>query len=590
MIDEIFRRTAARHPHHVAVRGWDHELTYRELDRRVDRFARRLWAAGVRPGSVVGLHLEGSAAAIWALLAILRAGAAYLALDPRQPVARRQFILRDAGVEVVVTRSGLASELADSCVTIDVHDATADPSTVGSGCRADGVRLDQVAGPAHVAYLAYTSGSTGAPKGVSVPHRAVVRLVLDNDYLPIGLDDVFVQYAPLAFDASTLEVWGPLCNGACLVIPPPGEPTPAELCAFVGKAGGTVLWLTAGLFHRVVEADLAQLRGLRHLLAGGDVLSPPHVNRALAALPGTVLVNGYGPTENTTFTCCHRMTSAVRSPTVPIGRPIRGSTAYVLDDRLRAVADGEVGELYTGGLGVAHGYVGDPALTAQRFLPDPFAPGPGARMYRTGDLVRWRSGALEFLGRADRQVKVRGFRIELAEVESALAELPDVAEAAVVARRDRSGEHRLAGFVTGPASTLDVRRRLADILPRYAIPASITRLDSLPLTPNGKLDRTQLEGRVAQARPELSSPHREPEAGLEAAVTRLWSDLLELDGIGADDDFFELGGHSLLGVEILGELRREYGVEIAPLTFYLDPTPSGLARAVGSTRHGGEFR
>jgi amino acid adenylation domain-containing protein len=573
MIDESFRRVAARAPRATAVRGWDDELTYGELDARVDRLARRLWAVGVRPGAVVGLYLERSAAAVCALLAILRAGAAYLALDPRDPGVRRRAIIQQAGVGVVVTRPGLAADLDYPCTAVDAADV-ADPLPAAP--------FGAPAGPEDLAYLAFTSGSTGVPKGVCVPHRAVARLVLGADFLPIATDDVFVQYAPLAFDASTLELWGPLCNGASLVVPPPGDPSPAGLCTFVRKAGVTVLWLTAGLFHQVVDADPAELCGLRHLLAGGDVLSVPHVNRALAALPGTVLVNGYGPTENTTFTCCHRMTSAVRGSTVPIGRPINGSSVYVLDDDLRPVADGAVGELYTGGAGVAQGYLGDPALTARRFLPDPFSAQPGACMYRTGDLVRRHDGVLDFVGRADRQVKVRGFRVEPAEVESALRTLPQVTEAAVVARRDRTGVQRLAAFVVGPASTMEIRNRVREVLPPYAVPASVTRVDALPLTASGKVDRQVLEARIPQRRPELRTPYREPGTPLETAIARLWSDLLELDGIGAGDDFFELGGHSLLGVRILTELRRAYGIEISPLTFYLDPTPAGLAGAVSS--------
>ncbi|MBO4207828.1 non-ribosomal peptide synthetase, partial [Micromonospora echinofusca] len=430
------------------------------------------------------------------------------------------------------------------------------------------------------AYLAYTSGSTGRPKGVCVPHRAVVRLVVDNGFLPVHPDDVFVQYAPLAFDASTLEVWGPLLNGACLVVPPPEDLSPEELCAYAGKQGATVLWLTAGLFHRAVENGLDHLRGLRYLLAGGDVLSVPHVNRAVAALPDTVLVNGYGPTENTTFSTCHRVTGEVTGDTVPIGRAIRGSTAYVLDDRLRPVPDGEVGELYVGGTGLAHGYLGDPALTASRFVADPFAATPGSRMYRTGDLVRRAGEQVEFVGRRDRQVKIRGFRVEPAEVEAVAAGVPGVTGAAVVVQGDPSGGRRLAAFVTGTASVLDLRRRLTEALPSYAVPARVTRLDALPLTANGKVDRAALADRETHGRPEVSAGHRPPGTELERAVVQLWEDLMGLDGLGADDDFFELGGHSLLGVQILTELRHGHGVEVSPLSFYLDPTPAGLARTV----------
>ncbi|SCL25793.1 amino acid adenylation domain-containing protein [Micromonospora pallida] len=581
MMDELFQQIAARYSARPAVRAWDGELTYGELHRRVDRFARRLQRAGTVPGAVVGVHLPRSAAAVVGLLAVLRCGAAYVALDERYPPQRRAAILRDAAVDLVLTTSSGMSDLPTGCRGLTVEDVV-DEGPVASP--------DHHAGPDHLAYLAYTSGSTGRPKGVCVPHQAVLRLVVENGFLPVRPDDVFVQYAPLAFDASTLEVWAPLLNGACLVIPPPGDLAPEELCAYVAAQRATVLWLTAGLFHRVVEVGLEGLRGLRHLLAGGDVLSVPHVNRAVAALPDTVVINGYGPTENTTFSTCHRMDSVVTGSTVPIGRPIRGTTAYVLDDRLDPVDDGQVGELYVGGTGLAHGYLGDPALTATRFVADPFAATPGSRMYRTGDLVRRTGGQVEFVGRRDQQVKIRGFRVEPAEVEAVAADVPGVTSAAVVVQDDMSGGRRLAAFVTGTVSVPELRRRLTAVLPSFAVPARLTMVDALPLTANGKVDRTALANWPSHGRPEVSADHRAPATELELTITRMWEDLMGLDAVGADDDFFELGGHSLLGVQILAELRQAHGVEVSPLAFYLDPTPAGLARTVQAAHQMQEIR
>lgn len=581
MMDELFRQIVARHSARTAIRAWDDELTYHELHRRVDRVAHRLRQAGSVPGTVVGVHLPRSAAAVVGLLAILRCGAAYVALDERYPPEHRNTLLRDAAVDLVLTMSSGLPDLPAGCRTLAVADALSSgpaPSVVHQGS------------PDHLAYLAYTSGSTGKPKGVCVPHRAVVRLAVENGFLPVRHDDVFVQYAPLAFDASTLEVWAPLFNGACLVIPPPGDLSAVEICAFAAGQRATVLWLTAGLFHRAVEAGLDNLRGLRYLLAGGDVLSVPHVNRAIAALPDTVLINGYGPTENTTFSTCHRMSSVVTGSTVPIGQPIRGTTAYILDDWLWPVDDGQVGELYVGGTGVAHGYLGDPALTATRFVADPFAATSGSRMYRTGDLVRRTGKQLEFVGRRDRQVKIRGFRVEPVEVEAVAASAPGVTAAVVVAQDDTFGARRLAAFFTGTASVLEIRRRLTEVLPTYAVPARVTRLDVMPLTANGKVDRTGLAGRESHSRPEVSADHRKPGTELELSITQLWEDLMGLDGIGADDDFFELGGHSLLGVQILAELRQAHGVEVSPLSFYLDPTPAGMARTVQAAPQTQEIR
>ncbi|WP_338700444.1 non-ribosomal peptide synthetase [Streptomyces sp. Q6] len=555
-----FARQASLAPERTAVRGEDAELTYGELDRRSDHLARHLQDRGVRPGDVVALDADRRAATVVALLGILKAGAAYLALERRYPAERRRVVLADSGASVVLTRDDL--------------------DTVPEGPAPDPV----TSGPDDVAYVAYTSGSTGTPKGVRVPHRAVLRLVVDADFLTIGPDDVVLQYAPVAFDASTLEIWGPLLNGARLDIAPDRDLAVGELTKHIGHFGITVLWLTAGLFQQVVEYGLDDLGGVRVLLAGGDVLSPPHVNQALAALPGLTLVNGYGPTENTTFTCCHTITGPVDGA-VPIGRPIRGTGVHILDADLRPVPDGERGELYATGDGLALDYLGHPEQTARVFLPDPFDERPGARMYRTGDLVSRRAdGVLEYHGRADRQVKIRGFRIEPGEIEAALAARDDIAEAAVVAQPQPGGGKRLVAFVTGRGgarpATLALRRELGEVLPSYTVPSQIRVVDALPLTDNGKVDRAALATDTSPARPELNAEYRAPAPGIEAAVAGLWSDHLGIEGIGADDDFFELGGHSLVGVRITADLEREYGVQISPVTFYLAPTPAGLAEAV----------
>ncbi|MFE5689333.1 AMP-binding protein, partial [Streptomyces sp. NPDC056512] len=424
-----------------------------------------------------------------------------------------------------------------------------------------------------------------APKGVCVPHRAVLRLVCGADFLTATPDDVFLHFAPLAFDASTLEIWGALLGGARLAVAPDGDLSLDGLLSFVREAEVSVMWLTAGLFHQAVDRGLQDLPALRHLLAGGDTLSAAHVDRALGALPHTVVSNGYGPTENTTFTTVHTMTEPGGATTVPVGRPVHGTDVLLLDERLHTVNDGETGELYALGAGLAHGYLNNAGLTAARFVAAPSGT-PGGRMYRTGDLARRTAdGTLEFLGRADGQVKVRGFRIEAGEVVAALTALPAVARAEVVAPRDSSGTRRLIAYVV-PAdagarpSALDMRTQLAKTLPAYAVPALVRVVDDLPLTPNGKVDRTTLEHRTVQERPEVNAQHREPEGPLEEAVTGVWCDHLGLEGIGADDDFFELGGHSLLAVALIAELHRVYGVEISPIAFYLDPTPAGLARSL----------
>jgi amino acid adenylation domain-containing protein len=564
-----FTEVARLSPDRVALTDGEAELTYAALGARSDRLTSALAAAGVRPGDVVAVESGRGIATIVALLSVLKAGAAYLALDSRYPPRHRELVLRDAGVEVVVVPDDRVVVLPAG-----VRAVRSDVEHPDLGFPRPEVHAEDVA------YLAYTSGSTGAPKGVCVPHRAVGRLVVGADFLPIGPDDVFLHFAPAAFDASTLEIWGPLLNGARLVLAPPHDLSVTELTKFAGRHGVTVLWLTAGLFHQAVETGLDDLRGLRYLIAGGDVVSPAHVRRAVATLPGTAVVNGYGPTENTTFTCCHRVTEPTYD-SVPIGRPIRGTGVHVLDENLAPVPDGTIGELYATGAGLAHGYWGSPALTAERFLPDTVSGAPGQRMYRTGDLVRRRpDGVLLYHGRADQQVKIRGFRIELGAVEAALAEVPGVADAVAVVE---AGSRLVAWVVATPGtrlSTLDIRGQLGDVLPGYALPARIRLADELPLTANGKVDRGALASETSSDRPELSAGYRAPEGEVAQAVATVWTDHLGVDGIGADDDFFELGGHSLLGVRIIGELAGRFGVEVSPMDFYLEPTPAGLAQVI----------
>ncbi|MEV7175234.1 non-ribosomal peptide synthetase [Kitasatospora sp. NPDC093679] len=570
-----FRRCCERFGDRVALSDEHTSLTYAELAAEADRLAARLVERGVRAGDVVAVLTRRSVDGIVALLAVVSAGAAYLALDTRYPAARTEFMLRDSGARLVVTQRELADGLPDGFATVFADDRA--PAGTPAAVRAADPSGEDLA------YVAYTSGSTGTPKGVMVPHRGVVRLVVDPDFVTITPEDVLLQIGPLAFDASTFEIWGALLNGARLVVAPPGDLSLAETTGFVRASGVTVLLLTTGLLHQVVDHGLDDLKQVRYLLTGGDVLSADHADRAVAALPGTVLVNGYGPTENTTYTCCHAFDSPLHTPSVPIGRPINGTWVRVLDPELRPVAPGGTGELYTGGTGLAHGYLGRPALTAERFLPDP--EGDGARMYRTGDLVRSTAPAIEFLGRADRQVKIRGFRIELGEVEAALAGLPAVAQHHLAKAQAPTGGHALhAALVLRKdhrrTSLLELRASLAEVLPSYAVPSLITVVDEFPLTANGKVDAAALAARTRVRSPQLMTEYRGPGSPAEQAVVSLWSDHFGVAGIGADDDFFELGGHSLLGVKIIAELHQAFGVDISPRDFYFDPTPAGMARLV----------
>ncbi|MEV6122674.1 non-ribosomal peptide synthetase [Streptomyces sp. NPDC052077] len=579
-VHAAFERRAARTPDTVAIGLGGDRLTYRQLNERANRLARHLREGGAGVETPVGVCLERSVGTVVALLAVLKAGGHYVALDTRQPRARHELLVAEAGLDLLIAHGPTLEGVAGLGRVQDLD--VLDEALAGQPAGNLGVPV----GPETAAYIAYTSGSTGTPKGAVVPHRAVLRLVLDSDYLTVGPDDVFLMAAPLAFDASTLEIWAPLLNGARLAVQPPGGLSPEALAATVAEEGVSVLWLTAGLFHQMAEGPLDRLGGLRVLLAGGDVLSPRHVDRVLAALPGITVVNGYGPTENTTFTCCHPMTAPVGDGPVPIGRPVNGTEVHVLDGALRPVPDGTAGELYAGGSGLARGYAGRAALTADRFVPDPFSGRPGARLYRTGDLVRRRpDGALDFLGRADRQVKVRGFRIEPGEVENALLDQPGVRDAGVVVHTHPETGKRLVAFFAGdddvrPAA---LREALARTLPPHLVPSAVARLGALPLTANGKVDRAALEAREIRERPDLDSDFRSPSPGLEHELAALWAELMGLDEIGADDDFFELGGHSLQATVLIRRIGERYGLRVRLRDLYLNPTVAELAELVGES-------
>ncbi len=577
-IHHLFEAQVAQRPEAIALIFEAQRLTYHELNQRANQLAHYLRTLGVGPDVVVGLYLERSVELIIALLGILKAGGAYLALDPAYPQERLAFMLADAQVPVLLTQWIFAERLPAHSRVIYLTEATDTIALHSTHNLPGGV------GPDHLAYVAYTSGSTGQPKGVAVPHRGVVRLVQKTNYVHFSSDEVLLQLAPVAFDASTFEIWGALLNGSRLVVFPAHTPSLDELADALRRYEITTLWLTAGLFHLMVDTYPEALSGLHQLLAGGDVLSPAHVHKARQAMGSGRLINGYGPTENTTFTCCYTVPVEVDGvSTVPIGRPVANTEVYVLDQTLQPVPIGVAGELYIGGAGLARGYLGESELTASKFIPHPFSLASGARLYQTGDRVRYRpDGTLEFLGRLDAQVKIRGFRIELGEIESVLAEHPTVQSTVVVARTEGVMKQIVAYVVPvaeQDSTVSELRSFLQARLPEYMLPSAFVVLEILPLTTNGKIDRQALPA-PDWSKLDSGKVFVAPRDQWESQLTLIWEDILGIQGIGVKDNFFELGGHSLLAVRLVTQIKKVFGKSLPLVTLFKASTIEQLANTL----------
>ena len=582
-VHDLFERRVRLQPSTVALSAGGVQLTYDQLNRQANRLAHRLRKLGVRRDLPVGVWMERSPEAIVALLAILKAGGAYVPLDPGYPVERLAFMMEDTEAPVILTQSDIAHR-ATGLVQTEENKRKFICLDAGILGNEPDENLPHRTQANDLAYVIYTSGSTGRPKGVAIPHRGVVRLVTNTNYTRFSPEETFLQLAPLSFDASTFEIWGALLNGGRLALLPSPSPSLEEIGSAIRGYGVTTLWLTAGLFNAMVDERLADLRPVRQLLAGGDVLSVAHVARAIRALPDTCLVNGYGPTESTTFACCHTITPAdAQGRAIPIGRPIANTTAYILDSMLNPVPDDTEGELFLGGDGLARGYWRNPALTAEKFVANPFSDEPGARLYRTGDRARRRpDGVIEFLGRLDSQIKLRGFRIEPGEIEAAMRRQPGVLDCVVIAREDVPGEKRLVGYVvrdsveTATVGQSELIELLGKSLPNYMLPSAIVFVSSLPRTANGKVDRNALpppEETIAQSVADLVVP-RTP---LEAELAVAWETVLGLKNIGITDNFFTLGGHSLSGLRLVNRISEKVGFPV-PLTIVFEaPTIAEMA-------------
>ncbi|MEV8631251.1 amino acid adenylation domain-containing protein, partial [Streptosporangium sp. NPDC051023] len=568
-VHTLFERQAYATPDAVALVSGERRVSYSELDALAGRLALALTEAGVRPGTVVGVHLERGVGLIAALLGVLKTGAAYTLLDPAFPAERLSLVLRDVSADVVVTTRELRNGTALDATPLFADDALDMPPVAGPGVA---VRPDDVA------CVMFTSGSTGRPKGVAAPHRALATTFLGQEYVDFGPGQVWLQSSPVSWDAFALEVFGALLHGGTCVLPQGRRTDLAEIAAMVAGHGVTVLQLSAGLFNALLDERPEVFGSLRIAMTAGDVASVAHVRRALRDFPGLVLLNGYGPVESMGFTTYYRITDADRGrPSISVGGPLAGKSALVLDGNLGVVPIGVVGELYVAGGGLAHGYVRRPGMSAGRFVANPYG-AAGSRMYRTGDLARWRpDGVLEFVGRADDQVKVRGFRVELGEVETALRNVPGVVDTAVTVGTDTSGGHRLVGYLVGEAETEAVRAAVAAVLPEYMVPSVFVILEALPLTPNGKLDRRALPAPVF----EREVGGRGPRTPREEILCGLFAEVLGVARVGIDDGFFDLGGHSLLATRLISRIRSSLGVELSVRELFQSPTVAGIAAAAG---------
>jgi aspartate racemase len=576
-IHELFEKETARCPDAVAIRFGGRQLTYREINQRANQIAHRLRKLGVGPEVLVGTLLDRSPDLIIGLLGILKAGGAFVPLDSSYPMERLEFMAADISAPVMLVQDSVVQRISNPAW---LH---------GKGFSWD-VDQESVDNPIHVttaenlAYVMYTSGSTGRPKGVMVDHRAVVRLVKNTKYIDLSEREVFLQFSPVSFDASTLEIWGALLNGGCLAMMPPERQSLRDLGAAIQQYGVTTLWLTSGLFNVMVEQQLEDLRPLKQLLAGGDSLSPSHVRKAFETLSECRLINGYGPTEGTTFTCCHTISQEdIQGSSIPIGRPISNTQVYVLDSDNELVPPGEIGELCIGGDGLARGYLNQPELTAEKFVRCRFEDGHERRIYKTGDLALHRSdGSIEFLGRADNQVKINGYRIEPGEIETLLMQHPSVRSCIVVSRQDQPGERKLVAYVVpgGGCSITELRAYLQTKLPVYMLPSAFVFMEWLPLSPNGKVDRAALPP------PEVTSGVSRPrsvQSELEQKIESAWMKVLGLPQVGADENFFDVGGDSLQVLTVHAEIQKVIQSEFPLTDLFEYSTIHSLAKHLAGT-------
>ena len=576
-VEAVFRARIDAWRERIAVQGPDRQLSYDELDRRSNSLAHRLRAHGLTNGEIAGVATAEIERFSIATLAILKAGGAYLPIDTRYPVERVREILEDAAPMILLADATFPQGLVPPATRV-LRDYLDDEALAGfseGGIEPTGSADD-------TAYVCYTSGSTGQPKGIEIAHRGIPNLVSDLALVPFTPADRVAQASNLAFDAITFELWGALLHGASLVhLPREVLLCASSLAEHIESQQLTVLFLTTSLFNALAGIRCDAFGKLDTLLIGGEAADPASVEKVLrSGRPPKRLVNGYGPTETTTFATCHEVTLAdLAAKRIPIGKPLHNVTTRILDSQMRPVATGEPGELCVGGVGLAKGYLRRPDLTHERFVADPLRPDGAERIYRTGDECReLPDGSIVYERRMDDQVKIRGLRVEPSDVAAILRSLPGVEEAVVLGREAAFGTKELVGFVRGrEVSPKELRRKLAALLPGYMIPAVIRHVEDFPLTANGKLDRATLL--AGCSRPDAGNFRERTSTALEVEdqLRAIWERLLAVSRVGLNDDFFSLGGHSLLAIELLCEIERSFGVDVPIVTFLQNPTIKQLA-------------
>ena len=584
LIHQLFEKQVAVSGQAVALIHEGESLTYADLNARANRLGHFLRAQGVGPDRLAAIYLERSAAMVVALLAILKAGGAYVPLDPMYPPERLAHMLEDAAPCVVLTQAKLQAQLPPTSAMVIAVDSHRDDIASPNVSDLDAEVADLT--PQHLAYVIYTSGSTGRPKGVMIEHAAVVNFLRSMRKRPgIEATDRLLAVTTIAFDIAALEIYLPLVAGARVVLADASDAADADsLARLLETHDITVMQATPATWKLLLRGGWKGCKTLK-VLCGGEALGTDLAEKLLARVAS--VWNMYGPTETTIWSCARRISRVERPQhTEPIGGPINETRVHILDEHLRPVPPGAAGEIYIGGAGVARGYLNRAELTAERFVPDPFAAEPRARMYRTGDLGRMRQdGAIDFLGRTDHQVKIRGYRIELGEIEAQLARHADVREAAVVAWENEQDEKRLVAYLvprnpSAPPTVERIRELLGGMLPAYMVPSAFVALERFPLTPNGKLDRRALP--PPDAASQLRRSYAAPRGSVEAALAGIWQALLRVERVGRDDNFFELGGYSMLALDLRTRIESELGVAVSLSALIEAPTVALLAQLVAA--------